>query len=100
MAKDIWKVYFKVEHKGHVYVAAKDEQDALDWVSNEDLSIDEVIEAAEENQSIETTYSTNKAEISDNDFYYCQFYTETEDEPEFEEFTNCFGEKMKREKRK
>lgn len=98
MAKDIYKVYFEVVHKGHVCVAAKDEQDALDWVSQEDLSIDDVIEAAEENQSIETTYSTEKAEISDTD--YCQFYTETEDEPEFEEFTNCFGLKMKREKRK
>lgn len=98
MAKDIYKVYFEVVHKGHVYVAAKDEQDALDWVSNEDLSIDEVIEAAEENQSIETTYSTDKAEISDTD--YCQFYSETEDVPEYEEFTNCFGLKMKREKRK
>ena len=98
MAKDIYKVYFEVVHKGHVCVAAKDEQDALDWISNEDLSIDEVIEAAEENQSIETTYSTEKAEISDTD--YCQFYSETEDLPEYEEFTNCFGLKVKREKRK
>jgi len=98
MAKDIYKVYFEVVHKGHVCVAAKDEQDALDWISNEDLSIDEVIEAAEENQSIETTYSTEKAEISDTD--YCQFYTETDDGPEYEEFTNCFGLKVKREKRK